>query len=117
MAVFVRSHLPHLTGHDAFETTSWPRFFERRLRPLWEKLSVEFVVRNHAVGGRNPNPWSLCLAPMLGEDSDVIMREWEYWQFDHGFRNLPIARQGADTREAAIEILLRTAFSLRNQVR
>jgi predicted alpha/beta hydrolase len=26
-----------------------------------------------------------CQSPMLGEDSDVVMREWEYWPFDAGF--------------------------------
>jgi hypothetical protein len=44
-------------GHDGFGDASWPSFTERQLAPIWKALGVKFEVRNHAIGGRNPNPW------------------------------------------------------------
>eukprot|EP00954_Amorphochlora_amoebiformis_P009673 752884-Amorphochlora_amoeboformis.AAC.1 len=55
------------------------------MSPLWESAGVNYTMRNQAVGGRNPNPHVLCLEPMLGSDSDIVLREWEYWEFSEGF--------------------------------
>jgi hypothetical protein len=55
-------------GHDTFVDAAWPAVIERALKPTWEALGVDFLVRNQAVGGRNPNPW--VSRPFLGCDPD-----------------------------------------------
>lgn len=67
-------------GHGNFGGAAWPLVLERRMAPVWKQLfGVRFVVHDQAVGGRDPWPASFCLEPMMGEDVDVVMREWEYW--------------------------------------
>jgi len=78
-------------------------------------FGVKLVVMNSAVGGRDPNPYSLCLSPMLGDDSDVVMREWEFWPWGAGFDQEMVTKQGQDFEAASIEIFLRTAFFLTKQ--
>lgn len=75
-------------GHDGFHSTAWPAVLERRLAPV-----LDVQVLNHGVGGRNPFPASLCLGPIAG-DADVIIREWEYWDFNDG---LDLAQDGLET--------------------
>jgi hypothetical protein len=104
-------------GHDGFGTVAWPAVLEKQLQPVWSALqNKKFLVRNMAVGGRDPNPYSLCLAPMLGEDADIIIREWEYWPFSAGFPDESMVKKpSADMDEASLEVFLRTALSLQKQ--
>ena len=100
-------------GHDTFGPVAWPHVLARNMAPLWAALGVEFVLRDAAVGGRDPNPWPFCLAQMMGEDVDVVMREAEYWPWDAGFApTAPIAKEGASRTAAAFEIFIRQALSL-----
>jgi hypothetical protein len=102
-------------GHDGFGQVAWPGVIERTLAPAWKALGVDFVVRNSAVGGRNPNPWPFCGPNMFGEDADVVMREWEYWPFAAGFEREVVTKQGKSADMAAVEILLRNALLLSKQ--
>ena len=114
-------------GHDNMGTDAWPRVLGRILRPLWKTFEVDLVLRNQAVGGRNPNPHSLCLAPMLGDDADVVLREWEYWSFYEGFERDRIFKNENEKKwghspprdptaqMAGLEVFLRMAYMLDNQ--
>ena len=83
-------------GHDGFAQAAWPAVLERRLAPSIQRLGAKLVVRNHAVGGTNPNPAALCLAPMLGTDVDLVLREWEYWPFSSGLSQDRLAKPSAN---------------------
>jgi hypothetical protein len=100
-------------GHGGFGSLAWPAFLERQLAPVWKALGVDFQVRNVAVGGRNPNPWAFCTVPMFGNDADVVMREWEYWDFNTGIQNA--AKEGGEETKAAIEILLQNSLRMAKQ--
>lgn len=102
-------------GHDGFAQAAWPAVLERRLAPSIQRLGAKLVVRNHAVGGTNPNPAALCLAPMLGTDVDLVLREWEYWPFSSGLSQDRLAKPSANVEHAGVELFLRTALSLPKQ--
>jgi hypothetical protein len=103
-------------GHDGFGNAAYSAVLERQMGPAWAAAGANLIVRNQAVGGRDPNPYSMCLGPMLGEDTDLVIREWEYWPFSAGFADRDmVARAGADEDEAALEVFLRTALSMRKQ--
>eukprot|EP00471_Norrisiella_sphaerica_P010704 CAMPEP_0184503868 /NCGR_PEP_ID=MMETSP0113_2-20130426/52143_1 /TAXON_ID=91329 /ORGANISM="Norrisiella sphaerica, Strain BC52" /LENGTH=881 /DNA_ID=CAMNT_0026893437 /DNA_START=179 /DNA_END=2824 /DNA_ORIENTATION=+ len=116
-------------GHDNMGSEAWPIVLRRNLSPIGKSLGLNISVRNQAVGGRNPNPHSLCLGPMLGEDADVVIREWQYWTFSEGFRdntiltpnlNPSLARSIEGVRfpvvqAAGLEMFLRMALQLKSQ--
>jgi hypothetical protein len=102
-------------GHDGFGDAAWPRVLERWLMPTVKQLGGALTVRNQAVGGTNPFPTSLCLAPILGTDVDLVIREWEYWSFADGMEGARMAKPGVSAEQAGIELLLRTALALPNQ--
>eukprot|EP00937_MAST-01D_sp_MAST-1D-sp2_P006997 g6997.t1 len=100
-------------GHDCFGRSAWPHVLERALKPVWAAAGIDFVVRNAAVGGRDPNPWPFCLEQMVGSDVDVVMREAEYWPWDAGFpHDIQINQPGKSRTAAAFEVLLRQAKQL-----
>eukprot|EP00466_Bigelowiella_natans_P017499 jgi/Bigna1/75240/fgenesh1_pg.33_\ len=117
-------------GHDNLGSDAWPVVLGDTLRPLWTSvLGVNFTVRNQAVGGRNPNPHPVCLGPMLGEDADIVIREWQYWAFHEGFepntvllpeRSDHIQDQVSGVRDpvlqaAGLEVFIRMALMLKNR--
>jgi hypothetical protein len=102
-------------GHDTFVSAAWPAVIERALKPTWDVLGVDFLVRNQAVGGRDPNPWPLCMPQMTGDDVDIIIREWEYWPFDAGIRSDMITKEGSEASVAAIEMFIRMALLTQKQ--
>jgi hypothetical protein len=92
-------------GHGCFGNAAYAAVLERQMAPAWAAAGANLTVRNQAVGGRDPNPYSMCLAPMLGEDTDLVIREWEYWPFSAGFADSEmVAKEGADENEAALEV-------------
>jgi len=102
-------------GHDGFGDAAWPRVIERWLGPTIKQLGGQLMVRNQAVGGTNPFPASLCLAPILGTDVDIVLREWEYWSYGDGLEHGRLAKPGASADQAGVELFLRTALALPNQ--
>jgi hypothetical protein len=104
-------------GHDTFVSAAWPAVIERALKPTWDALGVDFVVRNQAVGGRDPNPWPFCMPQMAGDDVDIIIREWEYWPFAAGFDESEgvFTKKGSDPAVAAIEVFIRMALLTQKQ--
>lgn len=94
-------------GHDGFLSTAWPAVLERRLHDVFR---VE--VRNQAVGGRTPFPASLCLKPIVGDDADLIVREWEYWSLHDGLDAIDPRDVGRIDEKMGLELFLRTALGL-----
>eukprot|EP00602_Paraphysomonas_sp_CaronLab_P010572 CAMPEP_0185031500 /NCGR_PEP_ID=MMETSP1103-20130426/19009_1 /TAXON_ID=36769 /ORGANISM="Paraphysomonas bandaiensis, Strain Caron Lab Isolate" /LENGTH=548 /DNA_ID=CAMNT_0027567043 /DNA_START=103 /DNA_END=1749 /DNA_ORIENTATION=+ len=62
-------------GHDNLYNQSYPLVFEKRLRSTFEKLGVEFEVRNIAQGANDCMPSNLCYESMGGYDGDFF--GWE----------------------------------------
>ena len=102
-------------GHDGFYDTAYPSVLERTLGAIMAQSNLTLTVRNVAVGGRGPWLASLCVRPQVGEDADVITREWEYWPFDAGMQDYGMGEAGKDQQSAALELFLRTAWRLPNQ--
>jgi hypothetical protein len=102
-------------GHDTFLSSAWPAVIDRVLSPLWKAAGVKLTVRNMAVGGRDPNPWPLCMPQMVGDDADIIIREWEYWPFDAGIDSNLIAKPGKDSQKASMELFIRNSLTLQKQ--
>ncbi|GAB5360838.1 hypothetical protein AAMO2058_000661500 [Amorphochlora amoebiformis] len=116
-------------GHDNYGNDAWPIVLGKFMSPLWESAGVNYTMRNQAVGGRNPNPHVLCLEPMLGSDSDIVLREWEYWEFSEGFErryilekekedNLNLVGPGPrdpKAQVAGLEVFFRMALGLKSQ--
>ena len=96
-------------GHDNVGSTAWPAVLERRLKGALGPLGIDVEVRNQAVGGREPFPASLCLAPIAGEDADLVVREWEYWSFGDGLQGEGL-RKGGESGD--VEVFLRNALGL-----
>ncbi len=105
-------------GHGGFGDAAWPLVLERRVAPVWALFGVRFVVHNQAVGGRDPWPASWCLSPMMGDDVDIVMREWEYWAPSDGLHaelKGKAAKKPADADLAGYEMLLRVALTMPRQ--
>ena len=102
-------------GHDAFVNAAYPAVLERLLAPTVKALGAELVVRNGGKSGINPLPTSLCIAPMLGSDVDVVLREWEYWPYSAGIDARLLAKPGASADMAGLELFLRAALSVESQ--
>jgi len=115
-------------GHDNFGEEAWSILLQDILSPIWHALDVNFDLRNQAVGGRNPNPHTLCLGPMVGHDVDVVLREYQYWGFDAGFERRYILTEETERKiwldkgprdrvvqAAGLEVFLRTAYRLKSQ--
>mmetsp|Transcript_14176 Transcript_14176/g.18577 ORF Transcript_14176/g.18577 Transcript_14176/m.18577 type:complete len:712 (-) Transcript_14176:100-2235(-) len=102
-------------GHDTFGVNaSWTSHLQRSLEPVMKNAGINLKVHNRAIGGVDPYPISLCLSPLVGNDVDVIIREYEYWQLATGL-NIKMQKPGKLKDMAAIESFLRFAFQLPNQ--
>jgi hypothetical protein len=103
-------------GHDNFRNGTFAAILQRTLQPAWDSLGVKFKVRNLAVGGRNPSPWPLCMKQLVGDDTDLLIYELSFWNFEAGYAStLPIQKKGADVEQAGLEILLRNVYRLPKQ--
>ncbi|KAJ1455389.1 hypothetical protein M885DRAFT_617256 [Pelagophyceae sp. CCMP2097] len=94
-------------GHDGFGNTAYPAVLERALKPVFAALGVNVEVRNLAVGGREPFPASMCVRTICGDDADLIVREWEYWDFADG-----LISDGAGGAAGAVEVFARNAWAI-----
>lgn len=63
-------------GRGNYYKQSYPFIMEKVLKPVFESLSLELVVRNSAIGGIPSMPYGWCLKNFLGDDSDVV--SWDY---------------------------------------
>ena len=57
-------------GHD-----SWPLVFERRIKPVFDALGINLIVRNIAQGANQCLPYEYCYNAMGGDNADFI--GWE----------------------------------------
>ncbi|KAH8070317.1 hypothetical protein JL721_5080 [Aureococcus anophagefferens] len=64
------------SGEGRWASAAWPRVLERRLKPFFTSLGVDFEVRSAAAASRNRFPDAFCLGALLGPDVDVVIREW-----------------------------------------
>ncbi len=63
-------------GRGNYYKQSYPFIMEGVLKPVFESLSMDLVVRNSAIGGIPSMPYGWCLKNFLGDDSDVV--SWDY---------------------------------------
>jgi hypothetical protein len=103
-------------AHDNWMNASFGNVLQRRMKPLWAAIGVDFIVRSAAVGGRSPNPWPLCMKQMVGSDVDAVIYENEFWTFEAGFSpEQSIEKEGQSRVQAGAEIVLRNVFRLPHQ--
>lgn len=62
-------------GHDNYHLQSYPYIFERRMRPIFEAIGVDLIVRNIAHGASNCRPADYCYESMGGSNADFVL--WE----------------------------------------
>ena len=62
-------------GHDSLFQHSHPKVLERRMRPVFDALGIDFVVHNIAQGANDCVPFNMCLDAMAGEGGDFYL--WE----------------------------------------
>jgi hypothetical protein len=63
-------------GRGNYYKQSYPFIMEKVLKPVFESMSVELIVRNSAIGGIPSMPYGWCLKNFLGDDADVV--SWDY---------------------------------------
>lgn len=63
-------------GRGNYYKQSYPFIMEGVLKPLFEQLNLDLIVRNSAIGGIPSFPYGWCLPNFLGHDSDVV--SWDY---------------------------------------
>lgn len=63
-------------GRGNYFNQSFPFVLEDLLKPLFDKMGLELIVRNAAIGGIPSFPYGFCLPHFLGMDADVI--SWDY---------------------------------------
>lgn len=59
-------------GHDNYYNQSYPKVFERRMRPVFDALQVGLAVRNIAVGSLGCEPYNSCYEAFGGSDPDFV---------------------------------------------
>ena len=59
-------------GHDNYYNQSYPKVFEKRLRPVFDALGVDLAVRNIAVGSLGCEPYNACYETFGGSDPDFV---------------------------------------------
>lgn len=57
-------------GHDNHFNQSYPLIAEKRLRPIFQDLGVNFIVKNIAQGANDCYPYDLCYDSMGGYNAD-----------------------------------------------
>lgn len=65
-------------GHDNYYSQAYPFVVERRLRPIFEELGIDFQVHNIAQGANNCRPSNYCYEGMGGSHPDWIGWEQSY---------------------------------------
>lgn len=63
-------------GRGNFYKQSYPFIMEKVLKPVFDSMNLELIVRNSAIGGIPSFPYGWCLPNFLGNDSDVV--SWDY---------------------------------------
>ena len=63
-------------GRGNYYNQSYPFIMQNVLKPVFEAVDLELVVRNSAIGGIPSFPYGWCLPNFLGRDSDVV--SWDY---------------------------------------
>lgn len=63
-------------GRGNYYNQSYPFILQEVLKPVFEAIDLELVVRNSAIGGIPSFPYGWCLPNFLGTDSDVV--SWDY---------------------------------------
>lgn len=62
-------------GHDNYFHEAFPNVFYLAMRPVFESMGMELVVRNHAIGNNPCYPYDACISTHLGDDLDLLA--WE----------------------------------------
>lgn len=62
-------------GHDNFYNQSYPYVFKKRLQSTFDKLGIDLIVRNIALGANNCVPYIQCYESMGGPNIDFA--GWE----------------------------------------
>jgi hypothetical protein len=57
-------------GHDNHFNQSYPLIFQKRMKPIFDKLEIELIVHNIAQGANACLPSDLCYETMGGFESD-----------------------------------------------
>jgi len=63
-------------GRGNYFNQSFPFVLQDLLKPVFDKMGLEMIVRNAAIGGIPSFPYGFCLPHFLGMDADVI--SWDY---------------------------------------
>jgi len=63
-------------GRGNYFNQSFPFILKDLLEPMFQKMDLELVVRNAAIGGIPSFPYAFCFPHFLGTDADVI--SWDY---------------------------------------
>ena len=113
-------------GHDGFGRPRGPPCSAPRSRRT--PRARRGLRRAERRGRRtDPNPWpALCVAPSLGEDADVVVREWRTGVSARARPTRPVARararrrrpgasRASEQRRAALELWLRSLWRLPRQ--
>jgi len=79
-------------GVGSWRTTAWPHVLQRLLEPVFSRLGMVFELRNQAMPNRPEFPDNHCLNPVVGNDADVILREWRSYDWDHCIPSSPTVR-------------------------
>ena len=68
-------------GHGNLFNESYTAFMERGVKDVFRSVGIDFVGRNHAMGGMNSAPQlALCNEAVYGNDADVIT--WDFGMTD-----------------------------------
>ena len=59
------------SGHDNFLWQAYPQVYERRLRPAFDALGVNFEARNIGMGAMGCFPEDPCYEAQAGDDADL----------------------------------------------
>eukprot|EP00548_Thalassiothrix_antarctica_P016848 CAMPEP_0194190572 /NCGR_PEP_ID=MMETSP0154-20130528/63421_1 /TAXON_ID=1049557 /ORGANISM="Thalassiothrix antarctica, Strain L6-D1" /LENGTH=650 /DNA_ID=CAMNT_0038912601 /DNA_START=194 /DNA_END=2142 /DNA_ORIENTATION=- len=63
-------------GRGNYFNQSFPFVLKNLLEPIFQKIDIELIVRNAAIGGIPSFPYAFCFPHFLGTDADVI--SWDY---------------------------------------
>jgi len=77
-----------------------------------DAVGIKLEVRNAGIGGMGPWPSTFCLQSLVGEEVDLMTREWEYWPYDAGINKKGVSAAGYQSDVAAFEMFLRYAGSI-----
>jgi len=71
-----------MAGHGNLFNESVTAYLERDLAPVFESIGIDFLARNHAMGGTgSATRVSMCFKEIFGDDVDFFV--WNYNMVDH----------------------------------